>query len=76
MLFLQLVIAATLAIIVSTSPLQKDPISTDNTVLQRRATAVEVFGKRSHEQNPCRKCGTTACGTPGSRCPAMGCCGF
>ncbi|EGF97113.1 uncharacterized protein MELLADRAFT_87935 [Melampsora larici-populina 98AG31] len=73
MLFLKLVIAAALAVTVSASPLEKDSISTDNTVLQRRAAVVEVFGKRSG-QSACGFCNSVECQTPNSRCPAMGCC--
>ncbi|KAH9812320.1 secreted protein [Melampsora americana] len=65
MLFFKLVIAAVLAITISSTPTQKDQITTD-AVLQRRVTLVKVFEKR--QRRNCANCGPAACSQINSEC--------
>ncbi|EGG06942.1 uncharacterized protein MELLADRAFT_124388 [Melampsora larici-populina 98AG31] len=73
MLFLKLVIAAVLAVSVSSTPTEKNQMTND-AVLQRRAAAVKVFGKRGSRGSPCGACDPTECESDSSGCKDAGCC--
>ncbi|EGG06911.1 uncharacterized protein MELLADRAFT_74800 [Melampsora larici-populina 98AG31] len=77
MRFIQLLmIACALTGTVLTSPAQKDTISTGNTILQSRATAVLGLGKRTDDESDnCADCDPAACVTAAFKayCASKGC---